>query len=395
MKNIKEKILAKPKSVKVFFGILFSFLFAYLFVWIFTFGKETTDDSQVVGHIVNISPRISGQVAKIFFENNQTVKAGDLLVELDNTQEQVDVDSAQAEFHAAKASYDQAQAQHAQIDKNYSASLTQAEGGMTQASSVVVVSFEAVKQARANLDSAKSAEELAKKNLERYINLKNQGAVTQFDLDNQQNQYVQAKAALEASQAQLKSMEASRKQSSGSLQQAKGQLLSAQSLSNQVKAYQAAISLAFAKMKKAEAGLEQAKLRLSYTLVKAPFSGVTSNKMAELGQMVDAATPLLAIVSLQDTWLVANFKENQLQKMKPGQSVKIKVDSYPSKNFTGIVKSVSGASGSTFALLPPDNASGNFVKVTQRFPVEIEIQPRPQDVVLRPGMSTVVTVVTN
>jgi membrane fusion protein, multidrug efflux system len=394
MKNIKEKIFAKPKSVKVFFGILFSCFFIVLVVWIFTNGKESTDDSQVVGHIVNISPRISGQVAKIFVENNQSIKVGEPLVELDNAQESADVDSAQAEFEAAKASFEQAQAQHAQMDKNYSASLTQAEGGITQASSGVVASSEAVKQARANLNSAKSAEELARKNLERYINLKNHGAVTQFDLDNQQNQYTQAKAAFEVSQAQLASMEASRKQSSGSLQQAKGQLLSAQSLSNQVKAYQAAISLAFAKMKKAEAGLEQAKLRLSYTLVKAPFSGVTSNKMVELGQMVDTATPLFSIISLNDTWLVANFKEDQLQKMKPGQPVKIKVDSYPGKAFKGVVRSVSGASGSTFALLPPDNASGNFVKVTQRFPVEIEIQPRPQDVVLRPGMSTVVTVVT-
>ncbi len=394
MKNIKEMIFDKPKSIKVFFGVLFSCLFIVLIVWVFTFGKESTDDSQVVGHIVSLSPRISGQVVKIFVENNQIVKAGDPLVELDNAPGHADVDSAQAEFDAAKASYVQAQAQHEQIDKNYSASLTQAEGGITQASSGVVASSEAVKEARAKLNSAKSAEELAKKNLERYIILKSHGAVTQFDLDNQQNQYTQAKAALEASQAQLKSMEASRKQSSGSLQQAKGQLLSAQSLSNQVKAYQAAILLAYAKMKKAEAELDQAKLRLSYTLVKAPFSGVTSNKMVELGQMVDTATPLFSIVSLHDTWLVANFKEDQLQKMKPGQFVKIKVDSYPGKSFKGVVRSVSGASGSTFALLPPDNASGNFVKVTQRFPVEIEIQPRPQGVVLRPGMSTVVTVVT-
>lgn len=394
MTTIKEKILGRPKSVKVFFGILLSCFFIVLIVWIFTFGKESTDDSQVVGHIVNISPRISGQVAKIFVGNNQTVKEGDPLVELDSAQQSADVDSAQAEFDAAKASFEQAQAQHAQIDKNYSASLAQAQGGITQASSGIVASLEAVKQARANLDSAKSTEELARKNLERYINLKSHGAVTQFDLDNQQNQYTQAKAAWEASQAQLASMEASRKQSSGSLQQAKGQLLSAQSLSSQVKAYQAAISLAFAKMKKAEAGLEQAKLRLSYTVVKAPFSGVTSNKMVELGQMVETATPLFSVVSLNDTWLVANFKEDQLQKMKPGQPVKIKVDTYPGKSFHGIVRSVSGASGSTFSLLPPDNASGNFVKVTQRFPVEIDIHPRPQDVVLRPGMSTVVTVVT-
>lgn len=179
-------------------------------------------------------------------------------------------------------------------------------------------------------------------------------------------------------------MEASRKQSTGSLQQAQGQLQSAQSLSNQVKAYLAAINLAFAKMKKAEAGLEQAKLRLSYTLIKAPLSGVTSNKTVELGQMVDTATPLFSIVSLSDTWIVANFKEDQLQNMKPGQPVKIKIDTYPGKSLTGVVKSLSGASGSTFALLPPDNASGNFVKVTQRFPVLIDILPRPESLVLRP-----------
>ena len=154
------------------------------------------------------------------------------------------------------------------------------------------------------------------------------------------------------------------------------------------------MALALAKMKKAEAELDKAKLQLSYTQVKAPFAGVTSNKMAELGQLVESSTPLFSIVSLDDTWLVANFKEDQLQKMKPGQNVKIKVDSYPGKSFQGIVRSLSGASGSTFALLPPDNASGNFIKVTQRFPVEIDFQNRPKDLVLRPGMSTEVTVIT-
>lgn len=394
MENIKQRIFDSPKSVKIFFGTLFSCLFIVFITWLVNHGQETTDDSQIVGHIVTISARISGQVSKVLVENNQIIKSGDILVELENAQQRADVDSAEAEYEAAKASYDQAIAQHEQMDKNYSASVTQAEGGLAQASSGVMASLEAIKQARANLNSAISLEELSKKNLDRYLNLKNQGAVTQFDLDNQQNQYTQAKAAREAAQAQLGSMEASRKQSSGSLLQAKGQLLSAHSLSNQVKAYQAAVNLAFAKMKKAEAGLEQAKLRLSYTQVKAPYSGMTSNKMVELGELVDTSTPLFSIVSLNDTWLVANFKEDQLQKMKPGQRVKIKVDSYPGKSFKGVVRSLSGASGSTFSLLPPDNAAGNFIKVTQRFPVEIDIENRPQDLVLRPGMSTEVTVIT-
>ncbi|APJ03511.1 HlyD family secretion protein [Silvanigrella aquatica] len=394
MNQWKEKILSRPKSVKVFFGILFFCFLVVAIIGISTYGKETTDDSQVTGHIVSVSARIAGQVAKIYVENNQNVKKEEPLVELDSAQEKAEVVSAQADYEAAKAAYEQAQAQHAQIDKGYSASLTQAEGGLAQASSGVVASVEAVKQARANLSSTQSAMDLAKKNLDRFIYLKNQGAVTQFDLDNQQNQYTQAKAAHDVAKAQLASMMASQKQSSGSLQQAKGQMLSAKSLANQVKAYEAAISLAYAKMKKSEAGLEQAKLRLSYTVIKAPFDGFTSNKMVELGQMVDSATPLLSIVSLNDTWLIANFKEDQLQKMKPGQPVKIKVDSYPGKSLRGIVKSVSGASGATFALLPPDNSTGNFVKVTQRFPVEISIEPRPLDIVLRPGMSTVVTVVT-
>ncbi|KAB8041064.1 HlyD family efflux transporter periplasmic adaptor subunit [Silvanigrella paludirubra] len=394
MENIKQWIFKSPNSTKVFFGILISSLFTVTLVWFINHGKENTDDSQIVGHIVTVSPRISGQIAKIFVENNQSVKLGDILVELDSAKELADLESAEAEYEAAKASYEQAQAQHEQMDKNFSATVTQAEGGLTQASSSVMASYEAIKQARANLNSAMSAEELAKKNLERYLNLKKQGAVTQFDLDNQQNQYAQAKAARESAQAQLGSMEASRKQSSGSLQQAKGQLLSAQSLSKQVKAYESAVALALAKMKKAEAELDKAKLQLSYTQVKAPFAGVTSNKMAELGQLVESSTPLFSIVSLDDTWLVANFKEDQLQKMKPGQNVKIKVDSYPGKSFQGIVRSLSGASGSTFALLPPDNASGNFIKVTQRFPVEIDFQNRPKDLVLRPGMSTEVTVIT-
>lgn len=163
MESIKSKFLKKQKSFRVFVGILSFSLFLVFIIWIATRGKETTDDSQVTGHIVTVSPRIAGQVVKVYVDNHQNVKVGDPIVELDNAQQLADVNSAQAEFDATKASYEQAQAQHAQIDKNYSASLTQAKGGLTQASSGVVASLEAVKQARANLNSAKSAAELAKK----------------------------------------------------------------------------------------------------------------------------------------------------------------------------------------------------------------------------------------
>ncbi|KAB8032239.1 HlyD family secretion protein [Fluviispira multicolorata] len=388
----KLRDFKKKKSSKIFIGILSASFVIFVIFWIFSFGKESTDASQIEGHIVTISPQISGKVVKIFVSDNQNVNEGDPLVELDSAQQKVEVALAMADLDAAKASFEQAEAELSRTDKNYFANLAQARGGLTQANSGIVTSAEAVKQAKANLDSAISAESLAKKNLERFLSLKIQGAVSQAELDNQQNQYEQARAALHSAQAQVASMQASRTQSSGGLQQAKGQMLQAEALENQVKSFAAAVNLAQAKVKRAEAALNQAELKLSYTLVKAPFSGTVSNKTVENGKIVQISSPLLSIVSLTDTWVVANFKENQLKNMRAGQKVKIKVDSYPSKTFTGVVKGLSGASGATFALLPPDNSSGNFVKVTQRFPVQIEITSRPSDAVLRPGMSTVVTV---
>ncbi|BBH52870.1 HlyD family secretion protein [Fluviispira sanaruensis] len=390
----KFRDFKKKKSAKVFIGILSVSIIFLSVYWLLTFGSESTDASQIEGHIVTVSPQISGKIVKIFVSDNQNINEGEPLVELDSEQQKVEVALAKADLDAAKASLAQAESELSRMDKNYLATLTQAKGGLTQASSGIITSAEAVKQAKANLESSVSAEALAKKNLERYLSLKNQGAVSQAELDNQQNQYEQARAALRSAQAQVASMQASRTQSSGGLQQAKGQLLQAESLENQVKSFAAAVNLAQAKVKKAEAALEQAELKLSYTFVKAPFSGTVSNKTVEIGKIVQAGSPLLSIVSLSDTWVIANFKENQLKNIRPGQKVKIKVDSYPAKTISGIVKGLSGASGSTFALLPPDNSAGNFVKVTQRFPVKIEITARPDDIVLRPGMSTVVTVAT-
>ncbi len=149
---------------------------------------------------------------------------------------------------------------------------------------------------------------------------------------------------------------------------------------------------ALARLKKAKANLDIAKLNLSYTVIRAPFNGMTANKSVELGGIVNANSPLFSLVSLDDTWIVANFKENQLTNIKPGQPVKISLDMYGSDKFEGVVTSIAPASGESFALLPPDNASGNFVKVTQRVPVRIDFTKRPNERVTRPGVSAEVTV---
>ncbi|MCP3058683.1 HlyD family secretion protein [Myxococcus sp. K38C18041901] len=180
--------------------------------------------------------------------------------------------------------------------------------------------------------------------------------------------------------------------SSGGLETAQGKLAAAETGPVQVQAAQAAVKLADAKLKQAQAALHLAELAVSYTKVRAPTNGVVSRRTVEVGHMVGPERPLMAVVPQDDVWVVANFKEDQVGEMKAGQVVDVKVDAFSGHHFKGHVDSLAGASGARFALLPPDNASGNFVKVVQRIPVLIRFDGDARDVALKPGMSAIVTV---
>ncbi|MBZ4415403.1 HlyD family secretion protein [Myxococcus sp. RHSTA-1-4] len=360
--------------------------------WAVAFGEESTDDAQVEGRIANVSPRVTGQVAKVLVADNQTVKAGDVLVELDPSDLNAKLEVARADVLSAEAQLSSAQSQLALTEANAGANLRQARGGVVQASSGIHSSKAALEQARGDVQAAEARFKLADADLARVKTLKVEGAVTQADLDARQAGYDQAKAALDVARARLTSTEAGVQGSSGGLEAAQGKLAAAETVQVQVQAAQAAVKLAEAKLKQAQAALRLAELNVSYTQVRAPVSGVVSRRTVEVGQVVGPERPLMALVPQDDIWVVANFKEDQVGDMRPGQPVALTVDAFGGREFRGHVDSLAGASGARFALLPPDNASGNFVKVVQRIPVLIRLDGDTKDVQLRPGMSAEVTV---
>ncbi|NTX06195.1 MULTISPECIES: HlyD family secretion protein [Myxococcus] len=388
---VKEPAAPRSRAKKVLPALVALALVGGGARWVLTRGHESTDDAQVEGRIANVSPRVSGMVAKVRVSDNQAVKAGDVLVELDSTDLDAKLEVARADVLSAEAQASNAQSQLALTEVNAGANLRQARGGVVQANSGISSSKAALDQSHADVAAAEARFKLADADMTRVKTLKAEGAVTQADLDARQSAYDQAKALLDVARARLTSTQAGVQGSSGGLETAQGKLAAAETGPVQVQAAQAAVKLSDAKLKQAQAALHLAELAVSYTKVRAPVDGVVSRRTVEVGQMVGPERPLMAVVPQDDVWVVANFKEDQVGEMKAGQPVEVEVDAFGSHAFKGHVDSLAGASGARFALLPPDNASGNFVKVVQRIPVLIRFDGESQ-VALKPGMSAVVTV---
>jgi membrane fusion protein (multidrug efflux system) len=361
--------------------------------WALTHGKETTDDAQVEGHVANVSPRIAGQVKRVLVKDNQEVRAGDVLVELDDRDYATRSAAAKADLAAAVATLHSAETQLTVAQKSASSNLVVARGGVSQAAALEGTTRAAIDQARADIVVAESRRALTRLELDRSAMLLKQGAAPRAELDNRQAAFDQAEAALQQAQSRLVSAQANIRNSAGSIESARGRLLSAQLGPDQVEAAKAQVELARARVDQAQAAFEQAELNLSYTKLKAETSGLVARRSVELGQSVSPDRPLMAIVPLDDTWIVANFKEDQLAGMRAGQSVTVSIDSYAGKRFHGKVDSLAAGTGSRFSLLPADNASGNFTKVVQRVPVLVRLDDA-REVALRPGMSATVTVLT-
>ncbi|NPC73509.1 HlyD family secretion protein [Corallococcus exiguus] len=360
--------------------------------FLLTHGHESTDDAQVEGRIANVSPRVAGQVARVLVHDNQTVKAGDVVVELDHADLDARLEVARADVMSAEAQLSNAQAQLTLTEANAGANLRQARAGVTQASSGISSSKAALEQSRADVASSEARFKLAETDLGRVKQLREQGALSQSDLDTRQAAYDTAKAAVDQSRARLTSTEAGIQSSSGGLEAAQGKLSAAETAPVQMQAAQAALKLAEARLKQTRAALTLSELAVSYAQVRAPVDGVVSRRTVEVGQMVGPERPLMAVVPQNDIWVVANFKEDQVGEMRAGQPVELKVDAFGGHAFKGHVDSLAGASGARFALLPPDNASGNFVKVVQRIPVLIRFDGDLKELPIKPGMSAYVTV---
>src|SRR6478735_2466704 len=358
-------------------------------------GKESTDDAFVESHVANVAPRVQGQVLRVLVHDNQAVNAGDVLVELDERDAVAREHAAKADLESAEATLAAASAQLTLARHTVDAGLRQAKGGVTQAFALSGSSKAQIEQARADLVAAESRAALTGMELARTSKLHQDGAVAQAELDRSKAEDVQAQAAVDQAKARLSVASVGLVNAGGGIESAQGRLAAAQTGPDQVQVAAAQVNVAKARVDQAKAALEQAELNVSYMKVRAPTRGVVSRRSVEPGQLVDPARPLLALTELDDSWVVANFKEDQIGSLRVGQPARVTLDAFSGRKLNAHVDSFSGGTGSRFALLPPDNASGNFTKVVQRVPVLIRIDDRPQDIVLRPGLSAFVTVRTD
>jgi len=353
-------------------------------------GQETTNDAQVEGHVASVNARIAGQVKEVLVADNQAVHAGDVVVVLDDRDLKVRVTSARADLMATQAQLRAAETQLAVTQKSVDSNLIIARGGIAQANAVQGTTQASIDRAQADVNAAASRRKLAQIELDRTEQLAAGGAISRSELDTRVTALEQAQASFEQAQAAFASAQANVANSSGTITSARGRLVAAESGPAQVQAATAQVELGRARVAQAEAALEQAELNLSYTQIRAEVSGVVARRSVEVGQLAAPERPLLAIVPLDDTWVVANYKEDQIAEIEPGQSARVHVDTFD-RELAGHVDSIAGGTGSRFSLLPPDNASGNFTKVVQRVPVLIRLEPHPE-VTLRPGMSVTTTI---
>jgi|KBSSwiStaDraftv2_1062776.scaffolds.fasta_scaffold27576_2 membrane fusion protein (multidrug efflux system) len=377
--------------------------------WWITQGRESTDDAQVDAHVIPMASRVGGTVLKVPVEDNQLVEAGTVLVEIDPRDYQVAVDKARAELADAEAAAIAAQSSVPITSTTATSSVGTAQSSVEQARSGADAAAREVEVARARLVAAQARLREAEANtirtsrdVERLRGLLAKDEVSQQQFDATVSAADAAKAAADTLRAQIVEAEAgirmaeSRQiQATAGEQQARSALQGVQTAPEQITVTRARASSAQAHVEQAKANLAQAELNLAYTVVKAPAKGIVSRKSVNPGQVVQVGQPLMAIVQSDDVWITANFKETQLEKMRPGQKVIVEVDAVGGKDFSGHVDSIAAATGARFSLLPPENATGNFVKVVQRVPVKIVLEPgQDPERLLRPGMSVTPTVYT-
>jgi membrane fusion protein (multidrug efflux system) len=376
-------------------------------VWLMSRGHESTDDAQIDGHITQIAARVGGPIVKVAVDNNDKVQAGALLVQIDPRDYQVALERARAELADAQAQAAAARAGVPIARVEARSGVSTAAGGVQEAEAGIGSADQQIQAAQANLVAAQARQRereatatKAARDVERLRGLvqKDEISQQQFDAavaaaDAAKANVDAAKSDVVAAQAAIAVAQQKSAQARAGATQARAGLASAQTAPQQLQVTQSRAAAAEARVQQAQAALKQAELNLQYTTVKAPSTGVVSRKSVEIGQVVQAGQPLLALVDLQDVWVTANFKETQLNEMRPGQRAVVEVDALGGKEFHGHIDSIAAATGAKFSLLPPENATGNYVKVVQRVPVKIVFEPgQDPNHLLRPGMSVTPTV---
>ena len=352
---------------------------------------EDTDDAQVDGHIMPLSARISGEVQEVRVIDGQVVHAGDVLVVIDAEDYKVAVDQAKANLADAEATAAGSMLSVPVLSATAWSTLDSSQAAIHNAEAGVQAAEENLESAKAVLLQDEANEDKTDADLARYAQL-----VAKEDISRQQYDQASAaakanRAAVVAATAAVQSYEQALHQAEGKLLQAKADLRSAQTAPQQVSVARAKADAANAQVDQRKAQLEQAELNLSYTVIRSPVNGIVGKKSAEVGQNVSIGQELLDVVPLDDVWVTANFKETQLEHMKSGQPVEVKVDAY-GRSWKAHVTNLGGGTGSVFSLLPPENATGNYVKVVQRVPIRIDFdRSRTQDFnaegLLKPGLS--------
>jgi membrane fusion protein (multidrug efflux system) len=374
----------------VFGVVLVLIIAAVFFYWRSTF-TEDTDDAQVDGNLYQVSSRITGHVVKVYVDDNQTVQAGQLLAEIDPTDYQVALDQAQADLASMQAQYVQATVNVPITRVTVGTNVTNAGADVKGSADQVAQSQKQVEAANARVDQAKANALKAQLDVDRYTPLVQKDVISKQQFDAAVAQAAASKASVLEAESNV--LAAQNAVETARQKQAQAQAQSQQSIKNgpdQVKVEQSRATAAAAAVKQAEAKVEQARLNLSYTKIVAPTAGIVNKKNVEIGANLSVGQDLMTIIPLTDLWVTANFKETQLAKMHPCQAVMLKVDAYGGRKFSGYLRQVGGATGSMLSLFPPENATGNYVKVVQRIPVRIDftnLQDEDKDFVLRPGLS--------
>jgi membrane fusion protein, multidrug efflux system len=370
-------------------------------IWQYLNTFEGTDDAQIDGHINAISARITGNVIAVLAEDEQYVNAGDILVKIDPRDYEVAVAKAEADLRDAEAALQTSRIDVPITTTNTASQLKTAASTRVDATAFVLGAQRQLSAARERLESAQAQVREAQANVKktsddvaRYKLLVDKNEIPRQLYDTSTAEAAEAQATLDARNAAVREAEqnivvaqSAVEQATQRITQADASIESANTAPQQVAVSQSRAKSALAQVAQKQALLDQAKLNLGYCTIVAPVTGIVGKKTVELGENISPGQQLMAVVPLDDIWVTANFKETQLKRMIPGQRVRFSVDAY-GKDYTGKILAVGGASGSRFSLLPPENATGNYVKVVQRIPVRINLDPgQNDDHRLRPGMS--------
>ena len=358
-----------------------------IFAWRYFTSYESTDDAQIDGHINSVSARVSGHVIKLNVDDNQYVEKGTVLVEIDPADYEIGAAQARADYEDAEAQASVSDINVPITDVSTSSQVAAAQAGVATAKAGVAAARQQFDAAQATVRQADANNVKAQNDLVRYKQLIDKQEISQQQYDQAIASAQAAAATVEAAKANAVAAQAQIDQAQGKLLEANADLRTAQTAPQTMRATRSRAASAKANADRKKAQLDQALLNLQYTKVIAPVTGIVSDRTVEVGQNVQVGQEMMKVIPLEDIWVTANFKETQLRNMKPGQKVDIEVDA-TGKTYKGQVDSIAGASGSRFSLLPPENATGNYVKVVQRIPVKIIFD---KDALkgheLRPGMS--------